>query len=512
MAEINILEKNKIIRNCLSNAETLIASAEEMKEKRGRRNIAYTLAALGLEEVGKASILKSVFVFKESDVESTMEINFGMDDHKMKLFWAFWGASFAKEEITQTSINKYKGLASMIHHRRLEYLYTNIESSKRPVIKTKELDNMISLARARLMIEKSYRLPTKIDKKKAKLIKWFLEASQDIERHKLIFGNKSIRKLEEFKDGRLWIDWLYDEFQKAEDKSKKLIQSEMSRKKPQGNAVYKDKWEVEVRLNCQSHSLKNSALDEWNKNINSPKLYLANKNELIVKFILPASVHVSKIWDVSLDLMNQFLIALNVGAIGGIIFRNIPRDSAKFHSKVIDLDNKREIIVELGQKLNINWKEAKWILDKAVLLRVQRIMFLLYTDSKADLKLNTHLMKYLQGVIMFSKTDIHLRLEFNAFYMFMDCLIGLLKEDNPTITDMNIKQKVSNVFHLDSYDEFNRYLDVWSQLHIDMRTSEEITLTDVIGAKMFCDLYILEKAQRNEEKLSKDDAESKNPA
>jgi hypothetical protein len=77
---------------------------------------------------------------------------------------------------------------------------------------------------------------------------------------------------------------------------------------------------------------------------------------------------------------------------------------------------------------------------------------------------------------------------------------------------MNIKQKVSNVFHLDSYDEFNRYLDVWSQLHIDMRTSEEITLTDVIGAKMFCDLYILEKAQRNEEKLSKDDAESKNPA
>ncbi len=51
-------EKNKIIKSCLDNAESLIASAEDLKDKRGRKHVAYTLAELGLEEVGKASMLK----------------------------------------------------------------------------------------------------------------------------------------------------------------------------------------------------------------------------------------------------------------------------------------------------------------------------------------------------------------------------------------------------------------------------------------------------------------------
>lgn len=480
-----------------------MASAEELKDKKDRRNIAYTLAALGLEEVGKAAILKSIFAIDESGVEPYKEMNMGVDDHVKKLFWAFWGASFAKEKITEDLINQYKGLATSIHNKRLEYLYTDTEITKRPIVSSRELANIIGLARARLMMEKSYGLLQKPDEEKEKRIKWFLEASQNTEKRKLIFGGSSIRKLQELKDSSLWVDWLYEEFQKAEEDSRKLIQEELMRRKPTGKAITRDKWEVEVRLDSQSHSLRNNVLDEWNKNINSPKLYLANKNELVVKLILPASVHVTKLWEVSLDMLNQFLIALNVGAIGGIIFRNIPKDTAKFHSKVTDIENKTEIKVELGQKLNINWKDAKWVLDKSVLLRVQRIMLLLYSDMKADLKLNPHLMKYLQGVIMFSKTDMHLRLEINAFQMFMDCLVGLIKEDNPAITDVNFKQEVPNVFQLDSYDEFNRYIDAWSQLNTEMKTTEEVTLTDVIGAKMFCDLYILAMAKSNEEKLFK---------
>ena len=236
--------KNKIIKNCLKNAESLIASAEELAEKRGRRHVAYTLAALGLEEVGKASILKSMFAIEESGIEPLREVNMGMDDHVRKLFWAIWGASFTKEKITQDSSNQYKGIANDIHTKRLEYLYADISNSNRPTIRKEELDNIVRLARARLMMEKSYGLLNRLDGEKARRMKWFLESSQDSEMRKLIFGNPSIRKLEELKDSTDWINWMYEQFQEADKDSQKLLQQEMLRKKPEGNDVSKDKWEV----------------------------------------------------------------------------------------------------------------------------------------------------------------------------------------------------------------------------------------------------------------------------
>lgn len=498
---MDLKEKNKIIKNCLSNAEALIASAEELKNRKGRKNIAYTLAALGLEEVGKASMLKSIFGVEESGVEPAREMNLGMDDHVKKLFWAFWGASFGKEKITQELINQYKGLATVIHNKRLEYLYTDTENTRKPTITTRELNNIVSLAWSRLMMEKSYGLLHKPDEEKAKRIKWFLEASQDIEKRKLIFGGTSIKKLQELKDNTLWVKWLYEEFQKADEESKKLIQQELNRPKPEGKEIAKDKWEVEIRLDSQSHSLKNKALNNWNKHINNPKLFLANKNELIVKFTLPAGVHATQIWESSLDLLNQFLIALNVGAVGGIIFRNIPKDSAKFHTKVIDLENKQEIVVELSPKLSINWKDAHWVLDDKVLIRVQKVLLLLWTQGRKDLKLNQHLMKYLQGIIFFSKTDMHLHLEYNAFEMFMNCLIGFILEDNPNITEENLKAEIPKVFKLDSYKNLNKYLDVRAEMKAQGKTNTVLTLTDVIGAKMFCDFYILAKANENDKRL-----------
>ena len=309
------------------------------------------------------------------------------------------------------------------------------------------------------MMEKSYGLLQDFDDEKAKRIKWFLESAQDSEKRKLMFGNSSIKKLEELKDSNAWVNWLYDQFQEADRDSQKLLQEELLREKPKGEEIYKDKWEVEVRLDSQSHSLRNSALNEWNNGINSPKLFLANKNELIVKFILPSAVHITKLWETSLDLLNQFLIAINVGAVGGIIFRKVPRDAARFHNKVTDLESKKEIKVELGTKLNINWKEAGWTINNAVLARTQRVMLLLYSDVKeGNLKLNPHLMNYLQGIILFSKTDMHLRLEINAFEMFMDCLTGLIKNDNSSISDENLKEEIPKVLKLDSYDELNRYI------------------------------------------------------
>lgn len=496
-------DKNKIIQNCLDNAESLISSAEELKGKGGRANIAYALATLGLEETGKASLLKSAFAIEEMNIVLDEERNLGLDDHIKKLFWAIWGASFGKEEITKESIEQFQGLANTIHSKRLEYLYTDTTKTHRAIVSKADLKNILQLARARLMIEKSHGLLEIPDEESAKLLKWFLESTQDQLKRTLIFGKASIKKLAEFKDSNKWISWLYDEFQKTDEKSKDLLNQELNRKIQKGKDFIKPKWEVEVRLASQSHSLRNKCLTDWNEQIEHPKLFMGSKNELIVKFTLPASVHVTKVWETALDTLNLFLIALNVGAMGGIIFRNTPRDAAKFHNKIIDLDQNSEIIVELSPALNINWKEAKWVLDKRTLVRVQIVMLLLYTDGRINLKLNTHLMKYLQGIAMFSKTDVLLRLETNAFQMFMECLIGLVKDDNPNITEENLKEEILSILNLDLTDELNRYINAWSQLKNDRKTTEEITLTDALGAKMYCDVYIFEKAQKNVENLSK---------
>lgn len=499
-------DKNKIIQNCLDNAESLISSAEELRGKKGRANIAYTLATLSLEETGKASLLKSAFAIEETDVVIDKERNLGLDDHIKKLFWAFWGASFGREEITKESIEQFQGLANSIHTKRLEYLYTDTTKTDRAEVSKAELKTILQLARARLMIEKSRGLLETPDEENAKLLKWFLESTQDQLKRSLIFGGASIKKLTELKDSNKWISWLYKEFQKSDEKSRELLNKELDRKMPKGKGLLKPKWEVEVRLTSQSHSLRNKYLVEWNKNIENPKLSMGSKNELIAKFTLPASVHVTKLWESALDILNLFLIALNVGAAGGIIFRNVTRDTAKFHNKIIDLDSKSEITVELNTKLNINWKEARWVLDKPTLIRVQKVMLLLYTEDRKSLKLDEHLMRYLQGIAMFSKTDVLLRLEMNAFQMFMDCLIGLVRRDFPSITEENLKEKILNVLNLDSTDELNRYINAWSQLKKERRTTEEITLTDVIGAKMYCDIYLLEKAKQNEVNLSKKNA------
>lgn len=45
-----------LVQACISNAESLLNSAKEIS-KPGRNHIAYHLAALALEEIGKASIL-----------------------------------------------------------------------------------------------------------------------------------------------------------------------------------------------------------------------------------------------------------------------------------------------------------------------------------------------------------------------------------------------------------------------------------------------------------------------
>src|SRR5690554_4853253 len=113
-------EFENLRKACLANARSFIAACKKL-DNRNNKHIKYHLATLALEEVGKIEMVAMQRMASKKAPDSE-ELNLGIDDHERKLFWAFWGASFARSPITQKQIDEQRGLAKTIHAKRLSTL------------------------------------------------------------------------------------------------------------------------------------------------------------------------------------------------------------------------------------------------------------------------------------------------------------------------------------------------------------------------------------------------------
>jgi AbiV family abortive infection protein len=77
---------------CRSHAQDLFDGAKLLREK-SLPNLAYHLATLALEELGKAQLI-GMKSFAKDDADSWYGKQF--DDHIKKLFWALWGQLLAQ--------------------------------------------------------------------------------------------------------------------------------------------------------------------------------------------------------------------------------------------------------------------------------------------------------------------------------------------------------------------------------------------------------------------------------
>lgn len=499
----SVKQINTTINACFSNSENFIKATRKLDQP-SMNNIIYHLSVLALEEIGKASLLASQFTV-ENALPTEREINWGLDDHVKKLFWAFWGASFAKEKITKELIEQYQGLAKTIHQKRLETLYVNPDLEGSTKLTNEEVQNIMNLADARLEMEKKYggidlENPN-VDKES---LKWFLAATNDQEKRKLIFGNKSIQKLEELADSNKWIQWLHEQFKEADIAGQIKTIQELKRKKPGKNEAKNPKWEMTFKLQSESHSLRRKDLDEWNKAIDHIKLFANDKRDLICRIIFPKALHVSSIWEVGLDQSKKFILALNVASTG-FIFWKIPRDVDKFYEKVIDLENKTQVVVAPKKKLQLDWKEARLVLDKKVLVRTQEVI-LYFWRRKKDKEFIDSIMCYYMGLTFLAKTDIHLRLEINAFLEFYQCFKALVSIDHNLTPSDNFKNKAIGIMdsYIENLENFGEIVELGEKLEGMEKGGEDVivTLTEVIAIKMYNDAYITINAQR---KLNKDD-------
>ena len=183
-------EVTPAIQACLANAEKLIEAAG-VSSKPGSYHIAYHLAALALEEIGKSSMVFMSAInprpIEEGDRLGPIK---WIDDHERKLFWAVWLPRRVNLRDWKT-IPESIEIARTIHENRLQTLYVDPADPNRASISEEQANGVISLAHACLNIERLKEFRELDDGRKAEL-QWFFSAMDNPELRRMIFSKGSL--------------------------------------------------------------------------------------------------------------------------------------------------------------------------------------------------------------------------------------------------------------------------------------------------------------------------------
>src|SRR5581483_7884207 len=503
----------KVVREvCLASAESFLSVAER-ELGNGVDHICFHLAVLALEEVGK-SILATINHMNTAIRSEDEEIGGSIDDHVKKIFWALWGGGMVRNEtFTKEGIEQSRYLASTLHERRLESLYTD---TRNPLPVDQRVDDgearrLVVLARARLEVEKAHEL-TDLKERDIEEISWFFTAVRDVDRRKEIFSKTSLAKLVEVKSGREWIRWLRDLYRKNEAEMREYAQREMQRKRPEGEEAHAPKYRMRVRIQTPSHSIRNSAFTKWNEGVQHIKLRKSDrkdatkfaKGEMIVELTLPKGIHASYVWEHGLFVTKAVVLAFSVGTLG-VFWWNVPRDPATYYIDIVDLEadpsGRTKLVVAPEKRLQVGFDDAKLVLDESAVRNVYEILTLFMREASL---LETFVRSYALGLTLFSKTDIHLRLEVNAFEAFYKALKASMIAFGDWDGHSDFKEAAKKALDvIEGMKDFEKTLDLASGLETDSARQERhsITLTEVMGMKLYCDYYVLLKARQYVQKL-----------
>lgn len=490
----NIINSRKA---CLSHAEDLIRAAKRIIADEKLPNISYHLAVLALEEIGKSTlIVMGHFAGKSED--STWSPHKFYDDHVKKLFWATWGPSMGQEKISKKQIESLQGLSLKLHDTRLQALYVDFDEEgpllPSEVVTASEAENLIGVATARLELEKLHEFG-EIQEKNLKKLNWFLSATSDQEKRKLIFGNKSMEKLFELKSTNKWVGWLKEEFDKAEKESQEAIKQELQRKQPNDLEKLEDKWKIKIRLFSNSHSIRPKPLNKWNELSSWIRLYPVGrkKNQLLVEFTLPKNISVHSLWYAAWGAARRFVVALNIGTFG-CFWWYVPEQISRFYEKIVDLENKEmELKIERNPILKLDWKHSA--LSDRDLHNTALCFGMLPGDN--DSGLGKSMGAYLTALGFLNKSDIHIQFEANSYDFFYKSLKHGMKH----FKEWNQKTSFPDCFekllqsHKINQKEIENHKNISKQIETGHPTFKGVTLTlsEVGIMKIICDAYFLVK-------------------
>jgi AbiV family abortive infection protein len=330
---------------CVVHARDLVESAK-LVQKSGRANIAYHLATLALEEMGRRELFQiQAAAASVGDVPS-WQMN-ATQDHVQKLFWCFYGMGRVQDIIDQQQFFEKREAAADIHAIRLLGLYVENADSGLNVpskaITTKQSESLISLAELLVTNAESATPREAIPKEEIDLQIWFLSAFDDPDKRKRILTKQSLENLKLLNDVVAWTRQVKTEIEQDDAELRALAEKEITRSPDSFGKGDKDRWRVQLKIRTSSNSIRPKPLKKWNEGTTwiklRPQQGALAKEELLVELTLGDNVHVGSLLSLGSHIAFHFIVAINM-ATSGFWWWPLAPNRERFYEKIQDLENK----------------------------------------------------------------------------------------------------------------------------------------------------------------------------
>src|ERR1022692_3196331 len=245
-------------RLCLDHAGDLATAAERvLADDQAFPNIAYHLAILAMEEIGKVGMLASLAV--AGKVLNRQWLERHLSDHVFKLMWAVWSPSISGGKLDPKDFEEARTFTDSVHARRKAGLYVDIAADNssappRSAVPINHATSLLAFAKARLALELEREPQT--PGVGSEELEWYLATVTDELGRQRLFSRPFIQKHEEFGgDTRAWVRWTRGEFGNIAAEEQRRLEQGLARQPSEADKG-KPKWLMKVRLHTPSHSLR----------------------------------------------------------------------------------------------------------------------------------------------------------------------------------------------------------------------------------------------------------------
>jgi AbiV family abortive infection protein len=499
-ALLNPEQTKRTFERCVAQATDLMNAADTILAAPGLAHIAFGNMVLAFEELGKATMVATASVFAAIRPDRAMRLLRDTEDHERKLFWSLWspwGGRQAGDDLQQ--IPEVQAIALNLHQSRLRAMYVHPAPVDEPSITITPEFAQSTLRLLKTQIELTamtgVRLPAPDDQA---LLEWFLTATEDADKAKLVFGSVSIKKRAELGNPELWTKWLKELFDNADREAIELTKRELAREPSLDFETWETRWRMTVKLESASHSIRSRAFEKWNGASEHMKFRVDSGDRAKRRFFLdldiPSTVSAGAVWQAGLEHCYRLLVALNAGTFGFFWWRT-PKATTAYYEKIVDLENNAELKIEAHPAPIVDFGNN--VLNADAMASVVRVYVgLVRVDQGQWQKVFG---PYLDGLRIAAKIDIHLHVESSALAAFAKAFreASRLFEDGGDDHSV-VAQKYFDIFRKSGGDrELEEQLMKWIRISETSDFKEpRVTLRDVFVVKFLADAVICAGAER----------------
>jgi AbiV family abortive infection protein len=476
---------------CVRHARDLVEAAKLVQSSR-RANIAFHLATLALEEMGRRELFQIQNAAATVGEVPSWQIN-ATQDHVQKLFWCFYRLAHLQEIVDQKEFFERKEAAADIHALRLLGLYVdNSETGLKipaSAISGRQSEALISLAEATIGQAEQEKPRETIPREDIELQTWFLRAFDDPDKRARIMSKQSLDKLGSIGDVAVWAGQIKDEIERDETDLRELAEREVNRDLASLGSGEKDRWRVQIRICTSSNSIRPKPLKKWNEGSAwiklRPQQGASSKNEMFVEITLGDDVHVGSLLPLTSQIAFNFIVAINM-ATSGFWWWPLAPNRERIYEQIQDLENKNKRVELDDPSFNI-FQRKQELTD----IHLQNLTLCLVALPRP----NDHLrapayMYYAGGLNFIALNSVQWRCEGQAFGNFLESLRLLMVEaryvDDGEPVDISasrlLKQKYAN-FDPSEHDAFIQLVRAFDR-RSEMPT---VRISDVFLLKALCE-------------------------